>query len=93
MQPIPVAPKRLHRGGTPGFAAPEVVNDLEHDGTKADVFSLGVVAYLMATFEYPYEDAQIEAMSGTMAPVADHGMFPSRDGMSPNDYDTDKGWH
>ena len=37
------------RCGTPGYVAPEILMDLEYD-TKVDIFSAGVVLYLLYIF-------------------------------------------
>lgn len=46
--------KRLFRRcGTPGFVAPEILNDQEYD-CKADIFSAGVVFYIILTGNGPF---------------------------------------
>ena len=45
--------------GTLPYAAPEVVMGMEHDATKADVWSMGVMLYVMlfGAFPFAHEDA------------------------------------
>ncbi|KAK9789929.1 hypothetical protein WJX73_007909 [Symbiochloris irregularis] len=45
--------------GTPGYAAPEVVSAArkQYDGTKADMWSCGVMLYVMLFHSYPFERA------------------------------------
>lgn len=55
--------KRLHTQtgeciGTPGYMSPEQLSgDAEHVGTSSDVFSLGVLAYVMLCLEHPLTGA------------------------------------
>ena len=45
--------------GTPGFMAPEMINNEPYD-YKVDVYSLGVLLYLIITGLYPYESESTE---------------------------------
>lgn len=56
------------RCGTPGYVAPEVLNDLDYT-CKADLFSLGVsfsdrqiILYMMVTRVNPFEDKSYEKL-------------------------------
>ena len=40
--------------GTPGYASPEVINEEEY-GFKADVWSIGAIAYIMCTSKLPFD--------------------------------------
>lgn len=42
------------RCGTPGYVAPEVLNDQEYN-CKADIFSLGVILYIILTGNMPFQ--------------------------------------
>jgi serine/threonine-protein kinase SRK2 len=42
--------------GTPGYTAPEIISNKKHyDGKQADVWSAGVMLYVMLFCEYPFE--------------------------------------
>lgn len=41
------------RCGTPGYVAPEVLHDLKY-GFKVDVYSLGLILYLILTGDEPF---------------------------------------
>jgi len=44
--------------GTPGFMAPEVILKKIYDGEKADVFSCGVILYIMCSQLQPFGEAK-----------------------------------
>ena len=46
--------KLFVRCGTPGYVAPEVLNDLPY-GCKADIFSLGVILFMILTGNMPFQ--------------------------------------
>lgn len=45
--------KLFTRCGTPGYVAPEVLNDQDYD-CKIDIFSLGVIFYMLLFGEHPF---------------------------------------
>ena len=49
------------RCGTPGFVAPEVLLDLKYD-ERADMFSAGVIFYMLLTGKSPFEDKNCKAV-------------------------------
>jgi len=42
--------------GTPAFASPEIILGIKYTGPQVDVWSTGVVLYLMVTGKYPFEN-------------------------------------
>jgi calcium/calmodulin-dependent protein kinase I len=49
------------RCGTPGFVAPEVLHDKPYN-CKADVFSIGVIFYIMLTGNVPFSSRTYEGL-------------------------------
>lgn len=48
-------PVAVNRGGTKSFQAPEVFSQEEYNPLKADIWSLGVTMYYVATSLYPFQ--------------------------------------
>ena len=42
--------------GSPFYAPPEVINNVDYDGFKSDIWSLGIVTYTMATGNLPWTE-------------------------------------
>ena len=63
------------RVGTPAYSAPEVVKDEgqnAYDGTKVDVWALGVVLYILEYRTYPFgappNQAEVRARKALVCP-------------------------
>ncbi|XP_038613989.1 testis-specific serine/threonine-protein kinase 3 [Tachyglossus aculeatus] len=50
--------------GSTAYAAPEVLRGVPHDSTKGDIWSLGVMLYVMLCASLPFDDADIPKMLG-----------------------------
>ena len=57
---MPFANKLQNHCGSKGYVAPEAISAPQFDGYKADIFSLGVVFYIMFTRNMPFQEDNLD---------------------------------
>lgn len=57
---IPFTNKLRNHCGSKGYVAPEAISSPEFDGYKADIWSLGVVFYIMFTRTMPFKEDDLD---------------------------------
>jgi len=56
--------------GSAAYAAPELLQGLPYEGTKVDIWSLGVILYIMICSSMPFRDSNIKTLlSDQRAPL------------------------
>uniref|UniRef100_A0A0N5AJ25 non-specific serine/threonine protein kinase n=1 Tax=Syphacia muris TaxID=451379 RepID=A0A0N5AJ25_9BILA len=60
--------------GSPPYAAPELLLGKVYDGTKADIWSLGVVLFIMVTGGFPFAGEDVEKLKNAV--IAGHLRIP-----------------
>lgn len=46
--------------GTKSYMAPEIRQEKVYDGRKVDIFSLGVIMFILATGKFPFVESKLD---------------------------------
>ncbi|XP_034918742.1 CBL-interacting serine/threonine-protein kinase 23 [Populus alba] len=61
--------------GTPNHVAPEVINNKGYDGAKADLWSCGVILFVLMAGYLPFEEANLMALYKKVIASVPSGRF------------------
>src|ERR1700722_548743 len=64
--------------GSPHYAAPEAVMGQPYDGSSADVWSCGIILFVMLSGKFPFDDENLEALLAKVR-LGDYKMSPDID--------------
>lgn len=63
---LPLRARRKSICGTPHYMAPEIFSSREGYSYEIDIWSLGVIAYLLLTGRFPFDDRDPDAVTNQL---------------------------
>ena len=63
--------------GSPNYVAPEVLDGDGYDGRRADIWTLGVILYVLATGRLPFEHPNISELFSLIQKASYYRPFPT----------------